>query len=76
MRRNKTLFEKAEIRENRAEQKGRVECTVIIVRFEEYRKNVSSRLSSDYFDSFQIFVFVEIESINRRILELNVIEDP
>ena len=58
------------------QKKGRSLSTVIIVRLEEDGKIVVTWLASDFFDSFQLFVFVQVHSINRRILPFKVINGP
>ena len=50
--------------------------TEIIVGLEEYRKIILSWLSPNFFDSFQFFVFVEVESMNRIKIDFKVVNGP
>jgi hypothetical protein len=69
----KNLFGRVEIYNNQAKQKRRSLNAVITVRLEEDREKVVYWLSSDFFDSFQFFVFIQVESMNSRILVFEVI---
>jgi hypothetical protein len=69
----KTLFGRVKIKNYQAKQKDNILSTVTIVCLEQYGTKVVSWLSSDFFDSFQFFVFIEVESMNSRILVFEVI---
>ena len=72
-----TLFEKfKKNRKKQDEQKRRSLVAVIFVHLEDDGPIVSSWLFADFLDSFQFFVFVQVDSMNRRIFPFEVINGP
>ena len=55
------------------QEKGRTLSTVITVRLEEDGERVVVWLASDLSDSFEFFVFIQVEAMNRQIFPFEVI---